>query len=161
MEAPTAAVSITGLSVTRGKSLVLAGLDLDVPRGEVVGLLGPSGCGKSTLMRSIVGTQIVTGGDVRVLGDTAGSAALRHRVGYMTQHASIYDDLPVIANLNYFAKVIGADPDQVKHVIERTDLGSVARSMAADLSGGQRSRVSLAIAIIRSAAMCVIQNTTA
>jgi ABC-2 type transport system ATP-binding protein len=54
----------------------------------------------------------------------------------MTQNASIYDDLPVIANLNYFAKVIGADPDQVKHVIDRTDLGSVARSMAADLSGG-------------------------
>ena len=160
MEAPTAAVSITGLSVTRGKSLVLAGLDLEVPRGEVVGLLGPSGCGKSTLMRSIVGTQIITGGDVRVLGDTAGSAALRHRVGYMTQHASIYDDLPVIANLNYFAKVIGADPDQVKHVIERTDLGSVARSMAADLSGGQRSRVSLAIALLGKPELLVLDEPT-
>lgn len=160
MDAPTAAVSITGLNVKRGKSLVLEGLDLQVPRGEVVGLLGPSGCGKSTLMRSIVGTQVVAGGDVRVLGDTAGSAALRHRVGYMTQNASIYDDLPVSANLAYFAKIVGADQAHVQRVVERTDLGSVARSMAADLSGGQRSRVSLAIALLGQPELLVLDEPT-
>ncbi|MBP2373556.1 ABC transporter ATP-binding protein [Paeniglutamicibacter psychrophenolicus] len=160
MDADTAAISITGLKVLRGKNLVLPGLDLLVPRGEVVGLLGPSGCGKSTLMRAIVGTQIISGGDVKVLGDTAGSAALRRRVGYMTQEASIYDDLPVTANLNYFAKIIGAPPAQVAEIIERTDLGSVARAMAADLSGGQRSRLSLAIALLGSPELLVLDEPT-
>ncbi len=160
MDADTAAISITGLKVLRGKSLVLPGLDLLVPRGEIVGLLGPSGCGKSTLMRAIVGTQIISGGDVRVLGDIAGSAALRHRVGYMTQEAGIYDDLPVTANLIYFAKIVGAPFAQVAGIIDRTDLGSVAKSMAADLSGGQRSRLSLAIALLGSPELLVLDEPT-
>ncbi|MFF5794301.1 ABC transporter ATP-binding protein [Paeniglutamicibacter sp. NPDC012692] len=160
MEAQEAAVSISGLSVTRGKNPVLHGLDLRIPRGEVVGLLGPSGCGKSTLLRSIVGTQVIAGGLVEVLGDEAGSAALRHRVGYMTQDAAVYDDLPVAANLRYFARVIGADDAQVQRVIERTDLGSVARSMAGDLSGGQRSRLSLAIALLGAPELLVLDEPT-
>lgn len=160
MEEQAAAISITGLKVMRGKNLVLPGLDLLVPRGEVVGLLGPSGCGKSTLMRSIVGTQIISGGVVRVLGDTAGSEKLRHRVGYMTQESSIYDDLPVGANLSYFAKIVGAPPAQVAEVIERTDLGSVDKSMAADLSGGQRSRLSLAIALLGTPELLVLDEPT-
>lgn len=160
MGAETAAISITGLKVVRGKQLVLPGLDLVVPRGEVVGLLGPSGCGKSTLMRSIVGTQIISGGQVSVLGDTAGSAALRRRVGYMTQEPSIYDDLPVSANLTYFAKVLGARRTQVAEIIERTDLGAVAKSLAADISGGQRSRLSLAIALLGSPELLVLDEPT-
>ena len=124
MDADTAAISITGLKVLRGKNLVLPGLDLLVPRGEVVGLLGPSGCGKSTLMRAIVGTQIISGGDGDGAGRAGGSAALRHRVGYMTQEASIYDDLPVTANLSYFAKIVGAPPPTLPgHRAHRPRLG--------------------------------------
>lgn len=160
MDAQAAAISITGLKVLRGKRLVLPGLDLLVPRGEVVGLLGPSGCGKSTLMRAIVGTQVISAGTVTVLGDTAGSAALRHRVGYMTQEASVYEDLPVADNLSYFAKIVGAPPAQVARVIERTDLGSEAKSMAADLSGGQRSRLSLAIALLGDPELLVLDEPT-
>ncbi|MET0870969.1 MAG: ATP-binding cassette domain-containing protein, partial [Paeniglutamicibacter terrestris] len=137
MDDSSAAVAITGLQVKRGKTLVLPHLDLQVPRGEVVGLLGPSGCGKSTLMRSIVGTQIISSGEITVLGEPAGSVGLRHRVGYMTQEASIYDDITVKTNLSYFAKILGASPSQVPDIIERTDLGSVSDSMARDLSGGQ------------------------
>lgn len=155
-----AAVSITGLSVTRGKKPVLRDLDLELPRGEVVGLLGPSGCGKSTLLRSIVGTQSIDGGRVRVLGENAGSAGLRHRVGYMTQDAAVYDDLPVAANLRYFARVLGAGNDMVQRAIERTDLGSVARSMAGELSGGQHSRLSLAIALLGEPELLVLDEPT-
>ena len=77
----------------------------------VTGLLGPSGCGKSTLLRSIVGVQQVAGGDVRVLGEPAGSAPLRNRIGYVTQAASVYDDLTVTENLRFFARVLGC-PDE-------------------------------------------------
>lgn len=160
MDVQEPAISILGLSVKRGKNMVLPGLDLEVPRGEVVGLLGPSGCGKSTLMRSIVGTQIITSGQVTVLGDNAGSSSLRHRIGYMTQNASIYDDLSVYENLRYFAKIVGAPNSEVQTVIERTDLSSVAKSLAADLSGGQRSRVSLAVALLGNPELLVLDEPT-
>ena len=71
------AIRIEALRVVRNERIVIPGLDLTVPRGELVGLLGPSGCGKSTLMRSIVGVQRVTGGTVEVFGEPAGSPALR------------------------------------------------------------------------------------
>src|SRR5699024_6050994 len=87
------AVQVRGLRVTRGRNVVFDGLDLDIPRGQVTGLLGPSGCGKTTLIRSIVGVQKVAGGTVTVLGDPAGTAVQRHRVAYDTQAASVYDDL--------------------------------------------------------------------
>ncbi|ASN38374.1 ABC transporter ATP-binding protein [Paeniglutamicibacter terrestris] len=160
MDDSSAAVAIAGLQVKRGKALVLPHLDLQVPRGEVVGLLGPSGCGKSTLMRSIVGTQIISAGEITVLGEPAGSVGLRHRVGYMTQEASIYDDITVKTNLSYFAKILGASPSQVPDIIERTDLGSVADSMARDLSGGQRSRLSLGIALLRNPELLVLDEPT-
>src|SRR6476469_3058249 len=77
------AVSIEHLRVIRGKRPALHDFSVQIAPGTITGLLGPSGCGKSTLIRSIVGTQIVTSGTVTVLGQPAGSAALRRRVGYV------------------------------------------------------------------------------
>src|SRR3954454_20011952 len=94
------AVEIRGLRVVRGPHTVLDGLDLTIG-GGVTGLLGPSGCGKSTLMRCLVGVQQVAGGSVEVFGEPAGSAALRDRVGYVTQAVSVYDDLTVTENLRF------------------------------------------------------------
>ncbi|HKS90667.1 MAG TPA: ATP-binding cassette domain-containing protein, partial [Tepidiformaceae bacterium] len=84
------AVSVRGLRVKRGNSLVIPGLDLELRSGVITGLMGPSGCGKSTLMRSLVGVQKIAGGEVTVLGQPAGSPALRTRVGYVTQAPSVY-----------------------------------------------------------------------
>ena len=117
-----AAISVDQLHVKRGSREVLAGLTLSVPRGAVVGLLGPSGCGKSTLMRSIVGVQKIVSGHVTVLGSPAGSAGLRHRVGYVTQANSVYNDLTVRQNLDYFRAVLGARRADVDRVIEETEL---------------------------------------
>src|SRR4051812_30311697 len=90
-----AVVVVEHLRVVRGGKDVLPDLSLTVPRGQVVGLLGPSGGGKSTLMRAVVGVQVIAGGSVTVLGDEAGSPALRRRVGYLTQAPSVYGDLSV------------------------------------------------------------------
>src|SRR6478735_4551931 len=79
------AIVIDDLHVRRSRIPVLHGLSLTVPKGRIVGLLGPSGSGKTTLMRAIVGVQVVESGEVQVLGEPAGSPALRRRVGYMTQ----------------------------------------------------------------------------
>ncbi|MFJ3393060.1 ABC transporter ATP-binding protein [Leifsonia aquatica] len=155
-----AAVVVDGLRVKRGRALVLDGLSISVPRGQVVGLLGPSGCGKTTLMRSIVGVQRVAGGTVTVLGQPAGTAALRHRVGYVTQSASVYDDLTVTQNLQYFRRVLGAGADDVARAIAATDLGANAAQLVSTLSGGQRSRVSLAAALLGSPDVLVLDEPT-
>ena len=90
---------VTDLVVDRGRRRVLPGLSFAVPAGQVTGLLGPSGSGKTTLMRALVGVQQVRSGEVTVLGEPAGSPALRSRVGYVTQAPSVYDDLTVRENV--------------------------------------------------------------
>ena len=154
------AVAVTGLTVRRGKQRVLDGLNLNIPTGQVIGLLGPSGCGKTTLMRSIVGVQIVQSGTVTVLGQPAGSRSMRGRVGYVTQSPSVYDDLTVRQNLQYFRTVLGAPRSDVDRVIEATDLGANAAQLAGSLSGGQRSRVSLAGALLGSPDLLVLDEPT-
>src|SRR3990170_2956886 len=113
----TAAVSIRGLRVARGGRDVLHGIDLDVEAGSVTGLLGPSGSGKTTLMRAVVGAQIVAEGSVTVLGLDAGAPELRSRVGYQTQAPSVYADLTVAENLDYFGAILGAGRERIGEVL--------------------------------------------
>src|SRR6185437_12324161 len=141
-----AGITVAGLRVVRGHNDVLRDLTFDIAPGGVTGLLGPSGSGKTTLLRCILGIQIVTGGTVTVLGHPAGSRSLRSRVGYASQAASVYDDLSVVQNLRYFAAVLGAPASDVERVVTEVDLESCAHRLAGRLSGGQRSRVSLAAA---------------
>lgn len=154
------AIVIDNLVVRRGSQSVLHGLSLEVPRGGVVGLLGPSGCGKSTLMRAIVGVQVVKSGTVTVLGQNAGSRVLRHRIGYVTQAASVYDDLTVRQNLQYFRAVLKAPKSDVDRVLESTDLVGQAGQLVSSLSGGQRSRVSLAGALLGDPELLVLDEPT-
>lgn len=155
-----AAVSIQALRVIRGANLVLPHIDLEVPRGQIVGLLGPSGGGKTTLMRSIVGAQIVAGGTVTVLGMPAGSAALRSRIGYVTQAPSVYPDLTARENLAYFAKTVGAGADAVAKTLADIGLGEAADRPVSTLSGGQRSRVSLGAALVGDPELLVLDEPT-
>ncbi len=159
-ERATPAIEIVGLRVSRGGKPVLHGLSVSVPRGQVVGVLGPSGCGKTTLMRSIVGVQRVVGGTVTVLGLPGGSPILRRRVAYVTQSASVYDDLTVRQNLRYFAAIIGSDRASVDRVLEQTDLAANSRQLVGSLSGGQRSRVSLAAALLGTPDLLVLDEPT-
>ena len=151
-------VEVRGLTVIRDRP-VLDGLDVTIGSG-VTGLLGPSGCGKSTLLRSIVGVQQVAGGDVSVLGEPAGSAPLRRRIGYVTQAASVYDDLTVTENLRFFARVLGCPDSEVEKAVAAVDLGSHADAVVGRLSGGQRSRANLAVALLGSPDLLVLDEPT-
>jgi ABC-2 type transport system ATP-binding protein len=156
----TPAVVVDGLRVFRGSREVLPGISLSVPRGQVVGLLGPNGGGKTTLLRSIVGVQIIADGTVTVLGEPAGSPGLRSRVGYVTQDASVYADLTVRANLTYFAALAGAPRAEVERIVDVVDLTTDLDSRVDRLSGGQRSRVSLAAALVGSPELLVLDEPT-
>ncbi|MFB9646721.1 ABC transporter ATP-binding protein [Microbacterium terregens] len=154
------AVQVRGLRVRRGKNMVFDGLELDIPRGQITGLLGPSGCGKTTLMRSIVGVQRIEAGTVSVLGSPAGTASQRLRVAYDTQAASVYDDLTIRQNLVYFARLIGAPRRDVDRVLSEVGLAAYGHQTVASLSGGQESRVSLAVAMLGAPELIVLDEPT-
>jgi ABC-2 type transport system ATP-binding protein len=154
------AVIIRELVVRRGGRLVLDGLSAQLPAGTVTGLLGPSGCGKSTLIRSIVGVQKVEGGAVEVLGEPAGAASLRSRVAYVTQAPSVYADLTIRENLHYFARVIGVAADRVGEALAAVDLEPAGDRLVGNLSGGQRSRASLACALLGRPDVLVLDEPT-
>jgi ABC-2 type transport system ATP-binding protein len=154
------AIEVSGLVVMRAGREVLHGLDVTIPPGQVTGLLGPSGCGKSTLMRSIVGVQRTRSGGVTVLGEPAGSRVLRDRVAYQTQAASVYDDLTVTENLRFFARVLGVERAEVDRAIESVDLGDHRDHVVGNLSGGQRSRANLAVALLGRAEVLVLDEPT-
>ncbi|MDW4571901.1 ABC transporter ATP-binding protein [Microbacterium sp. M3] len=154
------AVTVRGLHVRRGSTEVFRGLDLDIPHGQITGLLGPSGCGKTTLMRAIVGVQKVAGGTVTALGEPAGAPGLRHRVAYDTQAASVYGDLTIRQNLRYFARLVDAPRTDVDRVIEQVGLGDQRDQTIDSLSGGQESRVSLAVAMLGTPELLVLDEPT-
>ena len=153
-------VEVAGLRVVRGGTEVLHDLTFSVRPGEVAGLLGPSGCGKTTLMRAIVGVQRVTSGEVTVGGVRAGSASLRSQIGYVTQAPSVYEDLTVQENLSFFASVLGVGADRVDACLDVVDLGAERSKLVAHLSGGQRSRVSLAVALLDEPSLIVLDEPT-
>jgi ABC-2 type transport system ATP-binding protein len=152
-------IDIRDLVVVRGGRTVLPGVSLAVPAG-VTGLLGPSGCGKSTLLRSVVGVQRVRSGGVEVLGLPAGDRRLRDRVGYVTQSASVYDDLTVAENLIFFARVLGVEREEVDRSIVAVDLEDHRDHVVGRLSGGQRSRASLAVALLGDPDVLVLDEPT-
>ncbi|MEU2033819.1 ABC transporter ATP-binding protein [Nocardia amamiensis] len=154
------AVEVRGLRVRRGGREVLHDVSLTIPRGSITGLLGPSGCGKTTLMRCVVGTQIVEAGDVAALGIPAGSAALRHRIGYVTQAPSIYPDISVRDNVAYFAALYGRDRADVDDAITAVGLGENAHQRGDELSGGQLTRASLACSLVAQPDLLVLDEPT-
>jgi ABC-2 type transport system ATP-binding protein len=153
-------MSIEHLRVIRGKRPAIHDLSVQIARGTITGLLGPSGCGKTTLMRSIVGTQIITQGTVTVLGRPAGSRELRHRVGYMPQDPTIYHDLRIIDNVRYFAALYGVGSPAADAAVDSVGLTDHRTAYCANLSGGQRSRVSLACALVCNPDLLVLDEPT-
>ena len=155
-----ATIEIHGLVVDRGGKRVLPGIDCEIQPGLVTGLLGPSGGGKTTLMRCVVGVQRITAGEVRVLGLPAGSAPLRRRVGYVTQAPSVYADLTARANGRYFAAMQGVSPAAVDQSLADVGLGDAANQLVGRMSGGQRTRVSLACALLGRPEVLVLDEPT-
>jgi ABC-2 type transport system ATP-binding protein len=153
-------IDVRDLVVQRGRVQALRRVSFETRPGEVTGLLGPSGCGKTTLMRAVVGVQVVQSGSVEVLGLPAGDRRLRDRVGYVTQAPSVYDDLTVTENLRFFGRVLGVPRTEIDRCVEAVDLGPRRDQVVNRLSGGERSRVSLAVALLGSPELLVLDEPT-
>jgi ABC-2 type transport system ATP-binding protein len=154
------AIEIDGLRVRRGDSEVLHGLTLRIAAGRVTGLLGPSGSGKTTLIRAIAGVQKTEAGVVRVLGQPAGAAAVRGRVGYLTQTRGLYDDLTARENVRYFARIFAAPASRVEETLDAVRLTDFADRVVHTLSGGEQARTALATALVARPQVLLLDEPT-
>jgi ABC-2 type transport system ATP-binding protein len=148
------------LTVVKDKKPILVDLNFKVSKGSITGLIGPSGSGKTTLMRAIVGVQDTSEGSLTVLEQKAGSRKLRRSIGYVTQSPAVYTDLTIFQNLLYFGALVNAKRVQIEKVIKQVQLQDQREQLVESLSGGQKARVSLAIALLGDPDLYVLDEPT-
>jgi ABC-2 type transport system ATP-binding protein len=158
---PASAIEVRDLVVHRGGQVVLPGIGFTIESGTVTGLLGPSGSGKTTLMRCVVGVQKIKSGEVTVLGRPAGTASLRHEVGYVTQFPNVYGDLTVEENVKHRGALYGKGKRDALRAIAQVGLTSAAKQFVRNLSGGQRARACLACALVAEPRLLILDEPTA
>lgn len=171
MSAPPATgqsvVHARGLRKEFGALVAVEGLDLDIARGEVFGLLGPNGSGKTTTIRMLCGLVVPTAGFAIVAGFDVGreSERVRRRIGYMSQRYGLYDDLTVSENLRFYSRVYGLVGDdreeRLAQHIRDLDLGARLNQLAGTLSGGWKQRLALACATAHKPDLVFLDEPTA
>lgn len=161
------AVRTRGLRKVFGPVVAVEGLDLDVPRGQVLGLLGANGSGKTTTIRMLCGLLEPTAGEATVVGfDIRRDAEkIRTRIGYMSQKFGLYDDLTVLENLRFYSGLYGLrgaeQTTRVEELVAELGLGGRLRQLTGELSGGWRQRVALGCAIAHRPDLLLLDEPTA
>ncbi|HVA54682.1 MAG TPA: ABC transporter ATP-binding protein [Gammaproteobacteria bacterium] len=160
------AIQAENLTRRFGALVAVEDVSLAIPRGQIYGFLGPNGSGKSTTIRMLCGLLRPTAGHASVLGHVVPRDAemLRRKIGYMTQHFSLYHDLTVRENLEFMARIFTLPRAQrvkrVHEVLNRYDLAECHEQRVATMSGGQKQRLSLAAATLHDPELLFLDEPT-
>ncbi|HOP02420.1 MAG TPA: ABC transporter ATP-binding protein [Flexilinea sp.] len=160
-------VQVSELTRKFGNFVAVDHVSFDIPKGEIFGLLGPNGAGKTTTIRMLCGILKPTSGEARILGyDVAKKPEeVKKRIGYMSQKFSLYNDLTVAENLDFYANLYGISQETMKtrkvELIEMAGLRGHEKQITKDLSGAWRQRLALACAIIHDPPMLFLDEPTA
>jgi len=149
------ALTVRNLKKSYGSFLVLRGINLEVEEGEVFALLGPNGAGKTTLIRILAEGLRYDAGEVLVFGKPLSKETAR-LIGYVPQESIAYDTLTVRENLSFYADLYDAPKERVDELIERFNLP--ARKKAGKLSGGQRKKLNLAVALLHEPKILILDE---
>jgi ABC-2 type transport system ATP-binding protein len=161
------AVEVQNLTKKFGDFTAVDGVTFDIRRGEIFGFLGPNGAGKTTTIRMLLGLLRPTDGTATVLGyDVAKQPEeIRKRIGYMSQRFSLYDDLTVGENLDFYGRTYGVTGEQLRQrkafVIEMAGLQGRERELTRNLAGGWKQRLALGAAILHEPEMLFLDEPTA
>ena len=160
------AIRARGLTRQFGALTAVDHVDLTIPRAQIYGFLGPNGSGKSTTIRMLCGLLLPTAGNVEVLGHdaTRESEKLRHKIGYMTQRFSLWEDLTVLENLRFIAEIFGISAAErtrrIEAALEEYHLADRRSQRAGTMSGGQKQRLALATATIHEPELLLLDEPT-
>ena len=161
------AIQVTNLTKQFGDFIAVNSINFEVRRGEIFGFLGPNGSGKTTTIRMMLGLMKPTSGSVDVLGMKVNgdTGEIRPHVGYMSQRFSLYNDLTVLQNLNFYGAAYGLSNSemqiQIQSALKMAGLEGREHTKTRDLSGGWRQRLALSAAILHRPEMLFLDEPTA
>ena len=157
-------IEIEKLSKSFGEQKVLDKIDFNLESGEIVGLIGPSGSGKSTLIKTMLGMEKADDGEALVLDYKMPKREILSNIGYMAQSDALYEMLTGYENLEFFGKMKGVLSDKLKkeieYIAEIVDLTNDLKKLVSKYSGGMKRRLSLAIALIGSPELLILDEPT-
>ncbi len=160
------AIETRDLTRRFGKVTAVDRINLRIPRARISGFLGPNGSGKTTTIRMMCGLLAPTGGSVDVLGMSVprDSEQLRHRIGYMTQRFSLYEDLSTQENLEFIGEIYSIPRatrrERIEGLIARYELGALRHQLSGTMSGGQKQRLALAAATLHRPELLFLDEPT-
>ena len=159
----TTAIQVESLSKSYGKLKAVDNVSFQVKDGEIFGLIGPNGAGKTTIIKILMGLLKPDRGKVFILGETPSKKHVYRYVGYSPpeKETAIYEDLTVYENLRFFARLYGVkDGSKIDKVINFVELEEKRDEIVANLSGGMKARLSLALALINDPRLLILDEPT-
>ncbi|MGE5631659.1 MAG: ABC transporter ATP-binding protein [Caulobacteraceae bacterium] len=161
------AITIKNLTKKFGHFTAVNGISFDIPKGKIFGFLGPNGSGKSTTIRMICGVLRPTSGEGKVLGYdlVKDTEKIKQNIGYMSQKFSLYEDLTVEENLDFYGNIYMMPKEKLeerkKQLIEMANLKGKEKSLAGTLSGGWKQRLALGCSLIHNPSLLILDEPTA